>query len=227
MTRLIRTLGIIFATVIIFSCSSVRQVKPLEPGQSAVSASLGGPVTQYIGPGYAPLPMLSVGYNRGMREWLDLEVGWHITQFAFGVLQLDGGVNLRPFMPEGLRPGLIVTPKVHVLAGLRDGSFRAYPQLSLTFPMQPTESLLPYLGIENWFEFHTTREDGLEQPHHWLIAPYAGLALYRGPWHFQLEMRLYTPNLENTGRGPKNIGIGEYGIWGTFVGVGRTFGGDK
>ncbi len=61
---------------------------------------------------------------------------------------------------------------------------------------------------------------------HWIIAPYAGLTYSTTRWQYQLEVRWYTPNLDNDlGRAPENWGVGDHGIIGFFVGIGRTFGG--
>jgi hypothetical protein len=104
---------------------------------------------------------------------------------------------------------------------------RFYPVLLLTGAWNPRGGpFYPYLGIENWWELANTREDGLDQQNHWIIAPYAGLTYSKTRWQYQLEVRWYTPNLDNDlGRAPENWGVGDHGIIGFFVGIGRTFGG--
>jgi hypothetical protein len=207
------------------SCSSVRQIRPLDVGESAVNVSLGGPITKYIGDAYLPLPLISVGYNYGLMRTFDLEAGFHVMQAVFGIMHFDIGANWRPLQSRAWIPGLIVTPRFHFMTNFEPDAFSFYPDLALTLAWHPKEFFYPYAGIENWFELRTERDDNVEQPHHWLIVPYAGAVLCRGRWQFQVEARAYTPNLRNTGRGPKNIGFGEYGILGVFLGVGRTFGG--
>jgi hypothetical protein len=209
------------------SCSSVRQVRPLDKGESSVGVSLGGPVTQVGGP-YIPLPLLSVSYHRGIvARTFDIGGALYLTQALYGIMQLEAACNWRPWHGSTWRPGLIVTPRLFLMTDFSPESFRAYPDLGLTLPWEPKEDWFVYTGIESWFEPHQVRDDGNRQPHHWLIAPSLGTVLGRGPWHYQLEVKLYTPNLANTGRPTKNIGIGDHGVWGVFLGIGRTFGGGE
>lgn len=220
----IRAIAALAVVGLCLSCSAVRQVVPLEPGENAVHVSLGGPVTQYIGDAYAPLPLLSLGYNRGLTRTLDLEAGFDLTHTLYKVPKIDAGVNWRPWSAERWRPSLIVSPRIHVATDFQtDVLF--YPALSLTCAWKAGRVLHPYIGIENFFELQQERDDGLEQENHWLIAPYAGLVAVRGRWQFGLEARVYTPNLDNDyGRGPVNWGFGDNGMIGFFLAVTRTFG---
>jgi hypothetical protein len=216
--------GSVAGVLMLLNCAAVRQIRPLEPGESAINVSLGGPTTKYIGDAYAPLPLLSIGYNRGLLRCLDLEAGLDLTHTLYGVPKIDAGVNWRPFKAERWRPALIVTPKLHFATDFSTAA-RLYPALSLTGAWHAGR-FYPYLGIENFFELQQERADGLEQENHWLIAPYAGLSIAHKKWQFQVEMRAYTPNLRNDySRGPDNWGFGDYGIIGFFIGIGRTFGG--
>ncbi len=213
---------LIFSLFFIISCSSVRQIRPLDKGQSSVTVSLGGPITE-LGSIYSPLPLLSVGYNRGIiSRKLDFEAGLHITEGLYGVFMFDGGVNYRPFLSSGLRPGLIVSPKIFFLTDFTPSSVRIYPDLTLSTYWKIRENFFVYLGLENWFEFSQEREDGNSQDHHWLIVPFLGLNCGNEKLLFQFESRVYTPNLKNTGRPTENIGFGDYGILGFFIGLNYT-----
>jgi hypothetical protein len=78
------------------------------------------------------------------------------------------------------------------------------------------------------FALQQERDDGVAQEHHWLIAPYLGLSATRGRWQFQVEARVYTPNLNSEyGRCVENLGFGDHGILGVFLGIGRTFGASR
>lgn len=210
--------------LLLSSCSTVRQIRPLDRGQSAMGLSVGGPITE-VGKIYIPLPLLCLSYNRGILDKkLDLETGLQITQILYGILHLDIGVNYRPWQSRKWRPGFIVSPKIFLITDFEKlSTFRAYPDLGLTFFWEVKSNWYLYTGIENWFEFHQTRDDGNKQEHHWLIAPYLGINMGNEKWLFQFETRVYTPNLANTGRPTKNIGFGEYGILGFFLGVNYTF----
>lgn len=204
------------------SCSSVRQIRPLDKGESAVTISLGGPITE-LGDIYSPLPLLSIGYTRGLlSRKLELEMGLHITEGLYGVLMIDGGLNYRPILSSGLRPGIIVSPKVFFTTDFSSSSVRIYPDLNLTSYWKIRQNFFIYLGLENWFEFSQEREDGNPQDNHWLIVPYLGLNCGNEKLLFQFESRVYTPNLKNTGRPTKNIGLGDNGILGFFIGLNYT-----
>lgn len=211
----------------LMSCTAVRQVRPLEPGENVVNVSLGGPMTQYVGEAYLPLPLLSLGYNRGLTRSLDLEAGIDLTHTLFSNPKIDAGVNWRLQAPDRWHPAVIVSPRLHAVSDFKTAA-RLYPALSMTWAWSAGPSLWPYLGMEHFFELQWKRDDGQFQQHHWLIAPYAGLALCRRRWQYQLEVRVYTPNLDNDyGRAPENLGFGDRGILGFFLGVGRSFGGER
>ncbi|MBD3322841.1 MAG: hypothetical protein GF350_17210 [Chitinivibrionales bacterium] len=208
----------------LFSCAPVRQIRPLHKGESSVHAGLGGPITR-VGEFYVPLPLLSLNYNYGLLEKADIEAGFHATQALFGIMHINAGTNWRPWTPDHFLPGLIVSPAVHFMTDFRPGSARVYPVLDLNACWKLLNRHYAYCGIENWFELTAKRGDGLDQEHHWLIAPHIGVSLGVKKWDVIIEGVLYTPNLHNTGRGAENIGAGEYGIFGVFFGAGYRFGG--
>jgi len=223
MSRYLIILSVILSLLAI-SCSTIRQIRPLDPGQSAVNVSVGGPITK-VGSIFIPLPILSLGYNYGLPYNLDIEAGFGVTQAVYKVTHVDAGINWRPLMPSGWIPGAIVTPKVQLMTNFNPASLRLYPELALTGWWQPSKHFLPYLGIENWFIFASERPDGNPQPHHWLFSPYVGITACNGPWQFQLEARSYAPNLNHVEAGsPENIGIGDYAVLGVILGVGYQFG---
>lgn len=208
------------------SCSSIRQVQPLDVGQSAVHATLGGPIAD-VGRIYIPLPLLSLGYNYGLVKSVDVEAGVGITHALFGIMAIDLGANWRPIVSNGLIPGVIVSPQAHIMTDFKPSSLRVYPALNLTGWWNHRDWLYPYLGIENWVEYHTQRTDGNPQTHHWLIAPYLGVTLTHGAWEYQVEGLVYEPNLRNDNGAPARIGFGAYGSLGVFLGAGYEFGKKK
>jgi hypothetical protein len=218
--------SVLFAGLLVAACSPVRQIRPLDKGESRVAVSAGGPITQ-VGKIYMPLPLLSVGYNYGLVERVDAEIGVHVTDMLYGIMKVDAGVNWRPLVPPLYSPGLIVSPKLFTMTDFSPGGWRLYPALGLTAYWDMKKYRYLYLGLDNWIEYHLTREDGNPQNNHWLIAPYIGTSLGNKVWQFQIEARVYTPNLSNLGRPIKNIGMGKYGVIGVFLGVSRSFGGGK
>jgi hypothetical protein len=214
--------GLIFG--VLAGCSSVRRVTPLEPGTSAVTVSLGGPLTEIAEDVSIPLPLLGAGYNYGISDKLGVEGGVNITAALFGLLHLDAGVNWFPLTCRGGIPGITVTPKIFLMSDFDEKGTRLYPTVTPVVYWKPGRHIA-YLGVENWFETARVRSDGNTQQHHWLVAPCVGYGISWKKWQFQIEGRGYTPNLKNTGRATKNIGFGEYGIIGIFLGVNRSIGG--
>ena len=145
----------------------------------------------------------------------------------FGILDLDLGVNWRPWSAQKYLPGLIVSPRIFGMTDFKPNSSRIFPDLGLSVYWNPKKFWYVYTGMENWFEFHDTRNDGNVQEHHWLITPYIGTHAGTERWMFAAECKLYTPNVSNFGRPVKNIGIGKNGVLGIFVGVSRYFGARK
>jgi hypothetical protein len=209
--------------LVLISCSPVRSILPLHKGQSAVSVSLGGPITQ-VGAIDAPLPFLCVGYDYGLLEKTDLEAGVNITEAVFGIGNMQAGLNWRPLPALTWRPGFIVSPKLYVMSNFKPGGFRLYPDLGITAFWELPKRRYYYLGMDNWFEPNHIRDDGAVQGRHWLIAPFLGVDFGSERWRFQTEMKLYAPNVGNQGRPVKNIGAGRKGIFGVFAGVSRYFG---
>ena len=207
----------------IFSCSPVRSIRPLEKGQSAVNLSLGGPITQ-VGKTYLPLPLICMGYNYGLLQTMDIEAGLNFTDLLFGIANIQIGANWRPILPETYRPGFIVSPRFFAMTDFTPGASRFYPDIGLTALWKIRKQYYCYVGWDNWIELNSVRDDGLKQQHHWLVAPYVGTDLGNDCWSFQVEIKLYTPNLSNQGRPTKNIGAGEKGIFGVLLGVSRYFG---
>ncbi|MBD3392548.1 MAG: hypothetical protein GF418_10710 [Chitinivibrionales bacterium] len=191
-----------------------------------MSLSLGGPFTGQLM--YMPIPQLGIGYNRGILDsTLDIGAGWYVTSAFYGIAHVDAGLNWRPWLTNAPWPGLMVSPGVFLLTDFSPESFRAYPDLALTLFWELAPCRYLYTGIESWFELYTERSDGNPQNHHWLPAPYFGIDMGNGKWQFQVEGRLYTPHLKNSYRAVDNVGIGDYGAWGIFLGVSRSFGADQ
>lgn len=212
----------IIAITMMAGCSGVRFVRPLDKGSSAATVSLGGPITQVAGK-YLPLPLLSAGYGYGITDYLSAEAGLHVTSALFGIAHLDAGVNWTPLRTQGMVPGVVISPKLVLLSNFKPHESRAYPAVTPTLYWEAGRHLL-YTGAENWFERHTVRSDGNEQPHHWFFIPYVGYGLSKGKWRFQGEGRVYMPNLKNIYGATTNLGFGDYGVFGIFLGVSRTFG---
>lgn len=212
--------------IILFSsCTAIRKVKAPVKGESTVCVSLGGPITE-VSKKYIPLPLLGIGYNYGLSEKIALEGGLNITNALFGVVNADAGVNWYPLKPQNIKPGFLLMSKLFVLSKLKMKDNRIYPAITPVFYWEIDKHII-YTGVENWFEFHSIRNDGNPQKHHWLKIPMIGYELVWKSWQFQVEGRVYLPDVKNTYGPTHNLGFGEYGILGIFIGTAYSFGGKK
>ncbi len=222
-TRKLKAVFVISLYCLLAGCSGIRRVGPLEPGASAISLSLGGPVTEVAGKN-VPLPFLSAGFNHGFNDLLGMEAGLNLTCALFGVLYIDGGINWNPLRSRGgVVPGVAVTPKINLMTNFENGGTRLFPALNpLLYWTHGRHSW--YAGSENWFDLARIRSDGNGQRFHLFFTPFLGYGISWRRWQLQLECRLYVPNIDNTFGPLVNTGIGNYGIIGPFFGISRTFG---
>lgn len=210
-------------------CAQVRQVRPLEPGRTSVSVGFGGQLAQVPHSDfYVPVPMVNAGFNHGLSRHFDVEAGLQLTHLVFGMAALDYGVNWRPLLPSGLRPGLAISPGLNVLSDIAQPdleTLRVYPELGLTLSWETLDNWYTYAGAETWAELARVRSDGHPQPSPLLPVCYLGQTFGAEDWQVQVEGRLYTPHLSNDGRLPTFLGVDNHGIFGVFVGVSYSFGG--
>ena len=204
-------------------CTTTRQIKPLEKGESVIHLSLGGPLTKTSSAVF-PLPLIGLGYSYGLLRELDFQTDLHITEFLFRLIHFNVGVNYRPLFANKWAPGLILSGHSHFLwkiapqdKGRLGRNFSFYPDLALTAYWFYKRHYF-YFGWQNWFELRARRNDGLSQQHFWFPTLYLGYHLALKKTVLQFELKWYVPNLDNRNRPMKNIGLGNRGILGIFLG---------
>ena len=101
----------------------MNAARPLDAGQHRVGFTFGGPFTTQLGPPI-PAPMLLVEARSGLKPVgampLDLNYGLNLTTLAFGDIGIHGGASLHIAQPEGWRPGLVLTERLHVYNNFLD-----------------------------------------------------------------------------------------------------------
>lgn len=218
-------IGLFVILMLLISCASVRHVRPIEKGELTASASFGGPFAGQLG--WAPFPLLSVGANYGIMEKMDAEAGWAVTSALFGVCELEGGLNWRPMVSSGWRPGVIASARMLGTTDFGKGNSRLWPDVSVTAIWRLHPRWYYYAGMDNWFETHGTRYDGNEQRYHWLPVIHTGFDYGGNKWQWQIEGKWYVPNIDPL-KSPSNpvqvVSIGGYGSFGVFIGVNHSFG---
>src|ERR1017187_7579141 len=182
------------------ACAPSRLVRPLEKGQKAISADLGGPVIQFKN-ALIPIPLTTLMYGQGISDKTSVFGSLHTTSLLFGVLQTDIGACQRIYYNDSLRLGISFNPALNIAQEFWpqwSGGFKCWPQLDLNiyWEVKAKKSFF-YLGVENWFEFASTRAEDQAQTTHWIFCPQAGYTWARPKWNFNVELKDIGPNINN------------------------------
>jgi hypothetical protein len=215
-----RTIALLTAALFLCSCSTVRQIRPVDPGSISATASIGGPFVGQIS--WCPLPLISLAGNYGVIKNLDVELGWNATAALFGIMDLDLGVNYRPWLSQNWRPGLLLSAKGFLMTDFRPRNTLGYPDIGLTAFWQIHKDWYYYAGVENWFEYHSMRYDGNAQRYNWIPTIHTGMHVGNSKWLFQIEGKWYLPYADGTRHTVETVG--SLGAFGLFLGLSRDFG---
>lgn len=120
----------------LLACSVSRGVRPLGDGVTAVTATAGGPMADYLG-SMKPLPIGTVGVRHGLTDAVDVHgaVNWGTLAF-FGLFGAEVGAGWMFLEPDGARPALMGDLTLDLFAGdlssgPPDGGLRAFTELDL------------------------------------------------------------------------------------------------
>lgn len=193
------------------SCAPTRFVRPLERGEKAIIASLGGPVVQVPNVAPIPLPLTSVGYAQGVTRKTTAFGVLHTTDLVFGIGKIEAGLNT--YLYQADRWGVTATPVLNFAIDKWEWNAKLWPQADFnvyySFPFESlldqnnhTESfyskeLLVYGGVNNWFELAGTRAHGEDQPKNWILSPHVGVEFQTPKWNYQFETKLLAPGVPN------------------------------
>ncbi|MCO4773404.1 MAG: hypothetical protein KDA24_25450 [Deltaproteobacteria bacterium] len=93
-------------------CATLNGARPLEPGETELGISIGGPVLEFGG-GALPVPNLNIqgrhGLVRALNRPLDIAYGLNATALPFGILQGHVGVNWLLVHQKQGAPALAIT----------------------------------------------------------------------------------------------------------------------
>jgi hypothetical protein len=198
-------------------CGAVTAVTPLDRGESSLSASVGGPVTNVAGMNI-PLPYTVVRYRYGLSDKAGIYAGGHLLTAGFAVVGLDLGFSYHFLAQRGWVPTVGTT--AGIAAFIEPGGNEAlFPQLDLVASYRVGKRLDTYFGAQSMYQFST-------RPYV-VLAPLVG-AQYRFGDDFSLglEAKWYAP-AEPTE--PRNVHyslpIGNQGALGFVLGANWLFGG--
>lgn len=208
---------------IIYSCSPIKYIKPLEKGDHAATISMGGPLIKY-GAATMPIPFLTANYGYGIDSSLTGFTSLNITSALFGNFQMELGASKQLLKQNNYFPALSFSPVANIIYRNKD-AFKFYPQLAInTFWEYGKHKNLVYIGFDNWFELALKRAHGVQQPNHWIFMPSIGHTFTGNKWNFNVEAKLIAPNLSNEKLVVDyQTPLKNNGAMGIFVGYTREF----
>lgn len=138
------------------SCTTFNNARPLDPGQHAAMATLGGPLTNVPGVGTIPLPNVTLEGRSGLKplfgSHLDVNYGLHVLPAVFGVYGGHVGAAAQVVDEDGWIPALTVGQRFFFFTnvldprkGRKDGFLMS--QTDLTASYRFFDSQLLYGGL--------------------------------------------------------------------------------
>jgi hypothetical protein len=209
--------------VFMVSCAPSRFVKPLEKGQQALNASLGGPLIGY-GSAIIPVPMVTATYGYGLDSVLTGFGSLNLTSAFYGNFQIELGVTRQLIRQKGKWPALSVSPVANFIYRNKD-AVKFYPQLDLNAFWEFNQKRnFFYAGVSNWFELSNNKTLEQDQPHHWLFTPQIGQTFVRKNHDFNIEIKAVAINVTNHGSvADYKTPFGKQGAFGMYVSYTRKF----
>ena len=224
---------------IISSCGPSRFVEPLKKGENAVSASLGGPMTNVPGIATIPLPFTSIGYGRGVTKKVTVFGSWYSTAAVFGLAQFDVGATVGLFQSQNNKHGISITPAFNTALDFYASNYKLWPQLDANYywkynhRQQVQDDLLTrggstanlfYAGIGSWYELDGTRAHDEVQPTRVVPMLNIGHDLNWKKWTFKTELKLIAPFSSNQNVVLDYVSlIPDRGATGFYIGFTRRF----
>jgi len=200
-----------------------RIVKPLDKGQKAISANLGGPLIGFSGT-TIPVPFTSIMYAQGINEKITTYGSIHTTSLLFGVFQTDLGACYGLYYNDSLRIGLSVTPAANIAYDKWEGNFKLWPQVDVNvyWDINPKKSFI-YLGVDNWFELSKLKAHNETQENNWILNTQIGYTHVRKKWNYNIEAKYLVPYLNNQPNVVEYKGINDKGAVGIYISFTRKF----
>ncbi len=185
------------------SCAPSNFVVPLEKGEHAINATLGGPLVNVPGIATIPLPFTSLGYGYGLSEKNTISGALYPTAAIYGDFQLTAAFSHQFWKKEKM--GLSAKVGFDYLIDVYEKNQRIWPQLdgNFTFTYQNKEEdensklKLMYVGFSNWFELNSVKAHGEKQETFLFFNPHLGHQMKRNNWAFNFEIAFLASNLKN------------------------------
>ena len=205
------------------ACAPSRYVRPLAPGEVAVSGSYGGPLFKNFGIPI-PAPMITVGAGYGWKENTTLYGDLHVTSAMFGVIQADLGAAHGFLRPQGMRPGLSGSAAVNVAGDVWEGGFKVWPQLDANAYWEYGQKKhYGYVGLSTWWELGALAAEPDDQARLILPGLQLGNVFAGRSWDKTIEVKW-----NNFARNSRDAtvdwsSIGQLGAVGIHIGLTKRF----
>jgi hypothetical protein len=200
-------------------CGTVTAVTPLHRGESALSASLGGPVANVSGMSI-PIPYAVARYRYGLTDRTGIYAGGHLLAAAFRVVGLDFGFSYHFLKQQGWIP--TVGAIAGITAFIQPGAGQAlFPQLDLVASYRVNDRFTTYVGSHSLYQLQSTSNI--------VLAPFVGTEWrISDRFSLNLEAKWYAPTEKTR---PRNVNyslpIGNHGAFGFVLGANWLFGGNR
>ncbi|MCH2044624.1 MAG: hypothetical protein MK212_10950 [Saprospiraceae bacterium] len=209
--------------VVLSACSTTRIVKPLAKKELAIGLDFGGPLFGFAGT-TIPVPLSSLSAAYGVDSMLTTFGALHLTDAAFGLIHLEGGVVRDLYKAKPNIPKVSAGGTAHFMLDTWQGNFRFYPQIDLNCYWTYGKKRMNYVyfTLTNWFDFFPLAHN---QPNRKFYTPNLALGHTFANKHmrYTLEMKYLTPGSPNSDLIPSYRGIGGRGAVGIYMGVSYRF----
>ncbi len=219
--RKIYSAFLLLALCLIQFCAPARFVKPLDQGEWAVGANIGGPVVNLFNTSI-PIPFSSIYAGYGYSERTTFHAGLHTTSLAYQTIQLDLGGTFLIRHQSGNIPAISTNFTLNSMMDTRVFNFRAYPSLAANGFYDYKYGRF-YFGTENWLDFFANEVPDNSQYNLWVPAYYLGQTFKLKKWEINFEYKNLAPFSWNKGHVVRYARSGDRGAHGIYFTIQRRF----
>ena len=219
--------SLLLCFLLFVSCSPSRFVKPLEKGQKAIEANLGGELIHFSGL-VIPIPFTSVTGGYGIKKGLTGYASLHLTSLMYQNIHTEFGIVKELYSNEDSTVGVSVTPQINFVQTLANGGgAKLWPQLDANayWNYKKGNDNFAYVGMSNWFELAGTKAHGEKQTVHWIPNIHVGHQFVGSKIDYFFEWKYIAPLSSNeklTIDYWKPLGI-KKGAIGVYLGLRKKF----
>jgi hypothetical protein len=135
----------------LWGCGYPHTVRNVGAGQTALHASVGGPLFDNLG-APIPIPAVMVGAQRGVTDWWDAHASLNLLAAAYRTAGIDAGSTLRLLRQRGGVPEVTGTLRLSLLTNFVDGA-RVYPELEAFASWLVGRRWLLFGGLSTLYDF--------------------------------------------------------------------------